>query len=308
MRGIGVRTLGLAFLLFAIFSVTATGQSKSPATASHKKPAESAARTILPIKCVDHDTAAACKSFKELVDAHEERLLQAILGGKNHTDRHISYVCFRPQSDAFSVIDFDIPDPKKYRPPSTINEDLARFADDSHPTNRLFRESEERTKKLIENSIFMDFSDPPAVSQYTKDQWFQDHSKDFVYSLGFVADSLYQDGLYKGVLIEQGEWYMLAGNKGGIQHDPPNWFIGAYAWIERFNRQHGDASAKDDDPEHGHMSIEPSSIHIHYKFKNISGDMVDYTLQIHRLTGRFVEYFKYPDGNDEASGTCMIFR
>ena len=162
----------------------------------------------------------------------------------------------------------------------------------------------------MENAEFGDFSDPPAVSQYTKDQWFKDHSKDFVYGLGFVADSLYQDGLYKGAVIDQGEWSMLAGNKNGVQHGSPTSFIGSYAWIERFNLQNGDVSAKDDDREHGHISLDPSSIHVHFKFENPSRSMVDYTLQINRLTGRFVEFFGFLDGNntDKESGTCIIFK
>jgi len=108
--------------------------------------------------------------------------------------------------------------------------------------------------------------------------------------------------------MESGEWSVLASNKGGVKNDPPTWFIGSYAWIERFNREHDNISGKDDEPERAHISVDPSSIHIHDKFENPSGEIVDYTIQIHRLTGRFVEYFKHPDGNDEASGTCMIFR
>lgn len=302
-----MRILLSATLFFAYISMMATAQTNSPG-ANPKISEANTARAIPTIKCVDHETAAACKSFKELVDARDERLLRQVLGDRGHAQRHIAYVCLRPKVDAFSVIEFEVPGPETYRPPSSINEDIARYADDSLPTNRLFRETEEIAKKGIEDSIFMDFSDPPAVSQYIKDQWFQDHSKDFVYSLGLVADNLYQDGLDKGIAIEPGEWSMMAGNKGSRRHDPPTWFMGSYAWIERFNFQHGDVSARDDDQEHAHISIDPSSIHIHDKFENPGGSLVDYTMQINRLTGRFVEYFKIPDANGEASGTCMIFK
>jgi len=303
-----MRTLGVAVLFFALFSMTAVAQASSSATASRKRPAASAARVLPAIKCVDQDTVAACRSFKELVDARDERLLRAVVGDEGDGHRHISYVCFRPKTDTFSVVEFDIPDPKTYRTPSNIDEEIARYADDPLPANQSFRETEEMAKKGIEDSIFMDFSDPPAVRRSTKDQWFLDHSKDFVYSLGFVADSLYQDGLFSRLAMDGGEWSMLAGNKGSTQHDSPIWFIGAYAWIERFNLQHGDVSAKDDDHEHGHISVDPSSIHVHYKYENPSGSLVDYTLQIHRSTGRFVESFNSPDGNGEASGTCVIFK
>ncbi len=206
------------------------------------------------------------------------------------------------------MIEFDIPEPKKYRPPFNFDEDIAHYADDSVPTNRAMRESDESTKKLIENEEFEDFSDPPAVSQSTKDQWLQDHSKDFVYLPGFVFDFNFQDGQDMGSVSDMGEWMMLAGGNDGKQHDPPAWFTGGYAWIERFNREHGDVSARDDDPEHGHISVDPSSIYVHYSFKNPSDEMVDYRLQINRLTGRFVEFFKLPDGSDEKTGTCMIFK
>ena len=293
-----LRTLCYAVGLCASLSIMAAAQTEGPSAAPPKRPTANAVRTIPAVKCVDQDTAAACKSFKELVEAGDERLLRAIHGDEGHERRHISYVCFRPRSDAFGVIEFYIPNAKTYRPPSTINEELVRYADDSLPTNRMLRETEERSKKLIEDSIFMDFDDPPAVSRYTKDQWFQDHSKDFVYSLGFVADSLYQDGLNKGVVMDQGEWSMLAGGKGSMQHDSPSWFVGAHAWIERFNLQHGDVSSRDDDHERGHISLDPSSIHIHFTFENPSRSVVDYTLQINRLTGRFVESFRFPDDND----------
>jgi hypothetical protein len=206
------------------------------------------------------------------------------------------------------VIELDLPESKDFKKPETLDEDIARFADDSVAGNREVREGLQQLKEMLEKEEFEDFSDPPAVSQYTKDQWFQDHSRDFVYIPGSVFDFRFQNGQDMGSVSDFGEWSMLAASKNGKQQDPPIWFTGGYAWIERFNRQHGDVSARDDDPEHGHISVDPSSIQVHYRFENPSGDTVDYALQIHRLTGRFVESFKFPFGNDEDSGTCMIFR
>lgn len=303
-----MRAFSYALVFCAFLSIMAVAQTKNPAAAPPKRPATSAERIIPPIKCVDHDTATACKSFRQLVDARDDRLIRAVWGEQGHNNRHISYVCLRPQADAFNVIEFDIPDPKAYLQPYTLNEDMAKSADDPHPTSPTMREIAERSKKLMEDSMFEDFSDPPAVSQYTKDQWFQDHSKDFVYALGLIADFRYQDGLDKSPALESGEWSMLASSKGTVQHEPPAWFTGAYSWIEKFNRQHDDVSARDDEPERAHISADPASIYIHYKFENPAQDMVDYTMQINRLTGRFVENFKFPDSNEEASGTCMIFK
>lgn len=311
VRGGGniVRILRCGILFFAIFSAAAAGQSNGPATASPKRTVAGAARTIPAIKCVDHETAAACKSFKQLVDARDKRLLEAVWGEQGHNNKHASYVCFRPQEDAFNVIEFDVPEAKEYTPSQwTLNEEVARYDDDSVPTRTEMGPMMERSKEAAEMGEFLDSSDPQGVSQYTKDQWFQDHSKDFVYAPGLIADLRYQNGLDKGPVLENGEWSMLASNRGAIQHDPPAWFTGAYAWIERFNSQHGNVSAKDDEPEHAHITVDPSSIYIHYKFENPSQDLVGYKMQINRLTGRFVEYFTFPDGNDEASGTCTIFR
>ena len=147
-------------VFFACLSFTAVAQTNGAAPTPPKKQASNTTRTIPAIKCVDHDTVTACKSFKELVDARDERILREVLGDPGTANRHVSYVCLRPKSDTFSVIEFDIPELKEYRPFSTINQDLVRYADDSNPTNRSFRENLQRTKKLIEDSILSDFSDP----------------------------------------------------------------------------------------------------------------------------------------------------
>lgn len=242
------------------------------------------------------------------MDAGDPQILRDIFGVPAHARGHISYVCLRPGSDAFSVVEFDVPESKDFKKPETLDEDIARYADDSVAGNRELRESLQQVKGMIEKMEFGDFSDPPAVSQYTKDQWFQDHGKDFLYAPGLVYDFRFQNGQDMGSVSDVGEWSMLAASKESKQLDPPIWFTGGYAWIERFKRRHGDASARDDDPEYGHISVYPSSIQIHYRSENPSGDTADYALQIHRLTGRFVESFKFPYSNDEDSGTCMIFR
>lgn len=284
-----------------------SGQPNGPTAGSPKKPTASATRAVPAIKCVDRNTAAACKSFKELLDARDKGLLAQVLGTPEFR-RYTSYVCLRPNADFFSVVGLAIPEPKAYGRKLDTDEEIARYADDSVPTNATMREMMERDRKAEENAEFMDFSDPPAVSQYTKDKWYQDHSKEFVYSPGLVLDFTYQDGINVAPVEDWGEWIMLASSKDGKQNDPPTWFLGGYAWIERFNSQHGDQSAKDDDPKHGHISVDLSSIQVHYKYENPSGDMVDYTIQINRLTGRFVESFTDPYGPNRDSGTCMIFK
>lgn len=316
-----MRTLSHAVLFCAFLSTTAVAQTNNRAAAPPQKPA-GATRNIPAIKCTDHSAAASCKSFNQLVGARDEQLLRDVLGAPGVNKRHISYVCLRPHDDAFNVIDYYIPEPKEYRLFWDLNEEIAKFdkeiaeyADDSPHANRALRqtaeglrENAERTRKLEEDEEFSDLSDPPAVSRYTKDQWFQDHGRDFVYTVGFITVSRYQAGLNKGPAIETGEWRMRPSDRGGAQNDPQTWFTGAYAWIEGFNRQHGNVSARDDEPQTAHISLDPSSIYIHYKFENPAGDMVDYTMQMNRLTGRFVEDFKFPYSSDEASGTCVVFK
>jgi hypothetical protein len=307
LRGNTLRTLSYAVVFSASLSIMAAAQTKDPSAAPQKRPTANAVRTIPTVKCVDHDTAAACKSFKQLVDARDRGLLAQVLGASNFR-RHTAYVCFRPNDDYFSVVDLEIPEPKSYQRHLDADQEIARDADDSVPTNAAMRAIMEQSKKAAESSEFMDFSDPPAVSQYTRDKWYQDHGKDFVYSIGEVGDYRYQDGINMGPVDDWGEWTMLASSKDGKQNDPPTWFLGGYAWIERYNSQHGDEAARDDDPEHGHISVDLSSVNVHYKYKSASGEVIDYTMHIHRLTGRFVEDFRSPNVSNQTSGTCMIFK
>ena len=155
---------------------------------------------------------------------------------------------------------------------------------------------------------FTRVSGHPAVSQYTKDEWYRDHGKEFVYSFGNIFDFRYQDGMNMGPVEDWGEWTMLASNKDGKQKDPPTWFLGGYAWIEKFNREHGNQSAQDDDPEHGHISVDTTTVYVHYRYENGSNEMTDYTMHINRLTGRFVERFESPAVNDQRTGTCLVFK
>jgi hypothetical protein len=285
----------------------AAAQIKGPSVAPPKGPTGNAIRTPPAVKCVDHDTSTACKSFKQLLDARDKALIVQVLG-TGLFKRRTAYVCFRPNDDYFSVVDVDIPEPKAYGRKLDADEEIAHYADDSVPSNTSMREMMERSREADENSEFMDFSDPPAVSQDTKDKWYKDHSKDFVYSVGEVGDYRYQNGIYKGPVDDWGEWTMLASSMDGKQSDPPTWFMGGYAWIERFNRQNGNVAARDDNPEHGHISVDLSSLNVQYKYENASGGMTEYTMQINRLTGRFVEDFKSPNGSNQTSGTCMIFK
>ena len=291
-----MRTLIYAALFCAFLSIIASAQTRVPSSTPQNRPTANATRTIPVIKCVDHNTAAACRSFKQLVDARDERLLNDVLGQPGHNKRHISYVCLRPQEDTFNVIEFDIPQPQEYRQPYTqLNELLG---------NKSVSDLREMSKQMMEHAEFMDSS----VSLYTMDQWFQDHSKESVYAQGYVGVSRYQDGLYIGPADEIGEWSRPASDPRVFQQDPPAWFTGAYAWIEGFNSQHDNVSAEDDNPKHAHITVDPYSIHIHYKYENPAGDLVDYAMQINRSTGRFIEYFKFPYDHNEVSGTCMIFK
>lgn len=302
------RSIGAVFCLILYFT-TAAAQTKGPVVDPPKKPAKSASRPIPAIKCTDPDTATACKSLKELLDARDERLVSEILGQSSHSGTHFSYVCLRPKTDAFSVIEFDAPGREEYH--AFPVEEIARFADDSVPLNREMRKEIESTKELLEETEFSEISsryDKPAVSSFTKEQWYQDHSKDFVYRSGFVIDEVYQDGLSMRLVSDSGEWTKQAGNKEGMQGDSAAWFLGGFAWIERYNLQHGNVAASDDDPEQGHIRVDPRTVYVHYKFKNTSNAMVDYKLQIHRGTGRFVEAAESQGTTSEITGTCLVFK
>jgi hypothetical protein len=294
--------------------MTATAQTNAPAPGSPKVRAAGGAKAIPAIECNDPDTMAACKSFKGLVDARDQGLLAQVLGTSEFR-RHTSFVCLRPKADFFSIVNLDIPEPTAYQP-SSFNTD-EKFAHDTDSIRRNastrkllddFKKDREESKKNAENQGFMDFSNPPAISKFTKDRWYEDHSKVFIYSPGIVEDYRYQDGINFGPAEDWGEWSMLASIKDDKQNDPTTWFTGGYAWIERYNSQHGNQSAKDDDPKHGHILVDTSSILVHYKYGNGSGDTVDYTMRINLLTGRFVESMSSPGSANRASGTCMIFK
>lgn len=294
--------------------MTATGQTSGPTAGSPRRFAWGGAKAIPAIECNNPDTAEACKSFKELVDARDQGLLAQVMGTPEFR-RHTSFVCLRPNADFFSIVDLEIPEPTAYDSSMfNMNEKFAHDID-SIPKNASTREALEESKKSIEESKsydeiqeFMDFSNPPAVSKYTKDRWYEDHIKEFVYSRGIVEVFRYQDGINFGPVEDWGEWSMLASSKDGKQKDPTTWFTGGYAWIERYNNQHGNRSAKDDDPKHGHILVDTSSVQVHYKYGNGAGETVNYTMQINLLTGRFVESMSSPGSANHVSGTCMIFK
>ena len=309
-----MRGLSCAVLFCTLISTAAMAQTNGSATGSPRKPATGGAKAIPTIRCGNPNTATACKSFKQLVDARDQGLLAQILGTPGFR-RHTSFVCLRPNVDFFSIVAVNILGPEAYGP-SLIEID-EKFAHDidSIPTNASTREiieqsnrDSEELKKSAENQEFMDYSNPPAISKSTKDKWFEDHRKGLLYSPGLVEVYRYQDGINFGPVEDWGEWSMLASSKDGKQKDPPTWFTGGYAWIERFNNQHGNQSEKDDDPKHGHILVDTSSIQVHYKYENGAGDTVDYTMRINRLTGRFVESMSSPGSTNHVSGTCMIFK
>ena len=91
-------TLSLIALL-SLTTVAATAQTKPNTTSAAKKSPPVAARAVPSIKCADPDTVTACKSFKQLVEARDRRILDILMGTQSASTkpssyrRHIAYVC-----------------------------------------------------------------------------------------------------------------------------------------------------------------------------------------------------------------------
>jgi hypothetical protein len=82
----------LTFVSFAGWSQPA----KQPPQAASLKPKPPT------VTCSDKATLKACTSFKQLIDAHDKDMLESI-------SSHTSYVCFRPDEDAFIIFHAEKP-------------------------------------------------------------------------------------------------------------------------------------------------------------------------------------------------------
>jgi hypothetical protein len=269
-------------------------QTKPNTTSPAKKSSPVVARVIPTIKCTDPDTMAACKSFKQLVEARDERIVK-ILSGMLSTYRNLSdshshkaYVCLAKGSDKFKTVDFDLPKGKGYA--SYLNDDSVRRSE--------------------EQSAFLGPSTPDhPVSQLTQDEWFNEHLSRNVYDFHEVDVHEYKDGLHFDWEEDFGKWSRPSDTQNDPDYDDEAIFVGAYAWLERHTGIDKDSPDIGDDPEHAHITIADGTVYVHYRFQNNNGGNTDYRLKIQESTGRFTETFIPSDMEAfENSGTCMIFK
>lgn len=87
-------------LLLLVLLTVAQAQQKTAA-----KPQPPTKPKTLTVNCSEAQTSKACSSFKQLLEAHDKGVLDSL-------SSPTSYVCFRPNADAFLIIHAD--EPAKY--------------------------------------------------------------------------------------------------------------------------------------------------------------------------------------------------
>lgn len=293
-----------AFSAIALLSLglttTAAQQTNPNTTNPTKKSPPVVAKTVPTVKCTDPATMTACKSFKQLVDARDERIVKILLGTQSafaklsDYHRHIAYVCPRKQLDDFWTVDFELPAGKSYKPYS-------------------FYLSEETEKRSNEALAFLGPSTPNhPVDPSIQDQWYDEHSNRDVYDFDSVDTHEYTDGLPSKWEVDFGKWSRPSEAQNDPASDDVATFEGAYVWLERQTGNEKDSPEIGDDPEHAHISIVDGNIHVHYRFETKTGAHIDHELNIQESTGRFTQtlvVLELPSmGPVEESGTCMIFK
>jgi len=282
-------------------------QTKPNTTNPSEESSPVIAKKIPQINCTDPDSAKACGSFRQLVDAHDADLLESALGiGTIRREQHMSYVCFRPHMDTFEVLSIPVPELYAYLPfsQSEIPEDV-KFAFPNRPGE-------------------------PTVRASTKARWLNDHSDSSLYRFGFIELASYQDGVKVDSWIDFGKWSLekdafcsdmfllqtsdqLINCDGFKPSQPPTLkrgtFEGANFWLQSFNETHNKELAKEDNPEAAHIKLDDTAVYVNYSYTNKGGKTTQYVLNIQRSTGRFAETFE-PSGGEsfDYSGTCMIFK
>ena len=281
----------VTLLSFGLTATAAVSQVKPNTTSPAKKSSPLVAKTIPAIKCTDPDTAIACKSFKQLVEARDERIVKIILGTPSKYHGHVAYVCLAQNSDKFTTVDFDLPIGKSYSPYSVYL-------------------SEDVVKRGWEQSAFLGPSTPNhPVDPSIQDQWFNEHMNQEVYDFNSVDVHGYRNGLHVDWQLDFGKWSRPSETQMNPAHDGEATFVGAYVWLARHTGVDKDAPDIGDDPEHAHISIVDGTVYVYYRFDNNNSGKTDYALRIQQSTGRFTETFT-PFGKEafEESGTCMMFK
>ena len=92
----------LSLVLLLLLSAPQAQQKTAP---KPPLPPKSKAPTI---NCSDAETTKACTSFKQLIEAEDKDILDGL-------SSPTSYVCFRPNEDAFIIFHVDAPNPYGWR-------------------------------------------------------------------------------------------------------------------------------------------------------------------------------------------------
>jgi hypothetical protein len=278
-------------LLLVVSGIVAMAQTKPGTASSSSKPTTAPPRVLPTIKCVDPDSMAACKSFKQLVDARDKDVLTALTGDKGSRQRHFAYVCLRPKADVFIVVEFDEPQPEEYRPyspPDTAKDPMIA---------------------LWEQEAFQYDEGKPVMPLIdAQKQWYEDHNDYSLYQFGRVYLDSWDNGILSDMVHDFGKWRRPS-LQSHIRSDEDVSFEGAHEWLVRFNEANENKLAVVDEREYAHTSVGNTIIYVHYSFKNKNNDYTDYTLNIQRSTGRFTESFEAPTVQIfQNSGTCMTFK
>lgn len=280
----------IVFLLLVASGAVVTAQDKPVKPSSSGKPATASTRVLPAIKCVDPESAVACRSFKQLIDAKDSGVLFGIMGEPKDAGRHFAYVCPRRGADTFTIVEFTVAEKKKFRP----------FASFASMGNDEFKQT------IAGAMLGQDPAHP--LSLFAIDKFSQDHRDGILYAQGAVALASYQDGELAGLQIEDGEWSQSTKSVVSAHDDSYAAFNGGHYWIQAYNETISGEPPEVDDPTNLHLYLDGRVVYAHYAYKNRDEDFIDYVLQIHRSTGRFTETFKLPADRSEDTGTCMIFK
>jgi len=234
---------------------------------------------------------AACKSFKQLVEARDERIVKALYGKEGHKGKHYSYICFRAKTDNFMAVYFNLPQTK----------DFERYWSSTSDPEIL------NIYRWVK--IHTAFNEELPTESAIANQWYDDHSDDKLYAFEFVNMEAYDKGMFTYWVSDYGRWSRPAESQRQALDDAGVFFEGAWAWLENLAINGNTPAVLADDPKQGHIEISASNIYVHYSFKNQLDTLTSYTLQVQRSTGRFTEtYEPFKVSPIEDSGTCMVFK
>jgi hypothetical protein len=266
-------------LTMLLTSIGLAAQTK-PAASAPPKPIRKESKLL--IDCAAQSGKAACKSFKQLVDAHDEGILQ-ILTGVSH---HIAYVCFDPKIDVFRVVGFDRPSADRY----------SSFTSEMPPGW---------------GGCAISLNDKHRLSWDAVSLWLKDVDSFSSYACGGLSLAVYQEGILADFETESGRWKNIGKPQAGSAFEQDASFEGARMWVKEWNEKNEQKLPAEDDSTLLHAGVDPTQINVEYAYENQAGGTTNYSSVIQRSTLRFSETTS-PNDNDtisvSKSGTCMVFK